>query len=102
MPKINLVTIVGHNTTMLPHMINHYKNIVDEIHVVVYRQSEDDGILDEITKLGLVPIKVVTEPKFNWEKVTQLYNEIKHLSIIIELDILLNLLSNLVIMNNLF
>ena len=77
MPKINLVTIVGHNTTMLPHMINHYKNIVDEIHVVVYRQSEDDGILDEITKLGITPIKVVTEPKFNWEKVTELYNEIK-------------------------
>jgi len=77
MSKINLVTVVGHNTTMLPHMIQHYKNIVDEIHVVVYRQSDNDGILDEIEKLGITPIKIVTEPKFNWERVTELYNEIK-------------------------
>jgi hypothetical protein len=77
MSKVNLVTIVGHNTTMLPHMINHYKDIVDEIHVVVYRQNSNDGILDEVKKLGIIPVKVVTEPKFNWERVTELYNEIK-------------------------
>ena len=58
-------------------MINHYKNIVDEIYVVVYRQHELDGILEEVLNLGITPYKVVTEPKFNWEKVTQLYNEVK-------------------------
>ena len=77
MQKVNLVTVVGHNTTMLPHMLEHYKNIVDEIYVVVYRQHENDGILDEIKSLGITPHKIVTEPKFNWERVTQLYNEIK-------------------------
>lgn len=77
MQKINLVTVVGHNITMLPHMLEHYKNIVDEIYVVVYRQHENDGILDEIKSLGITPHKVVTEEKFNWERVTQLYNEIK-------------------------
>ena len=77
MQKINLVTVVGHNITMLPHMLEHYKNIVDEIYVVVYRQHENDGILDEIKSLGITPYKVVTEEKFNWERVTQLYNEIK-------------------------
>ena len=77
MQKINLVTVVGHNTTLLPHMLKHYKDIVDEIYVVVYRQSEDDGILDEICELGIKPYKVVTEPKFNWERVTELYNEVK-------------------------
>ena len=40
---INLVTVVGHNITMLPHMIKHYQDIVDEIYVVVYRQHENDG-----------------------------------------------------------
>ena len=49
-------------------MINHYKNIVDEIYVVVYRQHELDGILEEVVNLGIKPYKVVTEPKFNWEK----------------------------------
>ena len=77
MQKINLVTVVGHNITMLPHMLEHYKNIVDEIYVVVYRQHENDGILDEIKSLGITPYKVVTEEKFNWERVTQLYNEVK-------------------------
>ena len=74
---INLVTVVGHNITMLPHMLNYYKDIVDKIYVVVYRQHEDDGILEEIKKLGITPYKVVTEPKFNWGKVTELYNEVK-------------------------
>jgi len=77
MQKINLVTVVGHNTTILPHMLNYYKDIVNDIFVVVYRQSEDDGILEEINNLGIKPYKVVTEPKFNWERVTQLYNEVK-------------------------
>ena len=57
MQKVNLVTVVGHNTTMLPHMLEHYKNIVDEIYVVVYRQHENDGILDEIKSLGITHIK---------------------------------------------
>ena len=78
MQKINLVTVVGHNTTLLPHMLKHYESIVDEIFVVVYRQSEDDGILEEVKKLGIEPCMVVTEPKFNWEKVTELYNKIKN------------------------
>ena len=30
---------------------------------------EDDGIVDKIKKLGITPYKIVTEPKFNWEKV---------------------------------
>ena len=77
MQKINLVTVVGHNTTLLPHMINHYKDIVDDIYVVVYRQHESDGIIEEVKNLGIEPYKVVTEPKFNWEKVTELYNEVK-------------------------
>ena len=73
----NLVTVVGHNTTILPHMLKHYEDKVDKTYVVVYRQHEDDGILEEIEELGIKPYKVVTEPKFNWEKVTELYNEVK-------------------------
>ena len=52
MQSLNLVTVVGHNITMLPHMLDYYKDIVDNIFVVVYRQNEDDGILDEIEKLA--------------------------------------------------
>ena len=73
----NLVTVVGRNTHILPHMLKHYEDKVENSYVVVYRQSEDDKILEEIEELGIVPHKVVTEPKFNWERVTDLYNQIK-------------------------
>ena len=79
MQDLNLVTVVGHNITMLPHMLKYYQQFVDKknIFIVVYRQNENDGILQEIENLGLTPYKVVTEPKFHWEKVTELYNEVK-------------------------
>ena len=77
MQKINLVTVVGHNTHILPHMLKHYEDIVHEVFVVVYRQHALDGILEEVTNLGIKPYKVVTEPKFDWERVTELYNEVK-------------------------
>ncbi len=73
----NLVTVVGHNTTILPHMLKHYEDKVEKMYVVVYRQHNNDGILEEIEELGIRPYKVVTEPKFNWNKVTDLYNEVK-------------------------
>lgn len=75
--KLNLVTVVGNNITMLPHMIKHYQNMVDEIYVVVYRQDENDTILSDIEELGIKPYKVVVEQKYNWERVTELYNEVK-------------------------
>lgn len=77
MQNLNLLTVVGHNITMLPHMINHYKDMVDDIYVVVYRQHEQDGIEDQIRELGIDPYLVVTEPKFHWERVTELYNQVK-------------------------
>ncbi len=58
-------------------MLDHYKNIVDETYIIVYRQSEDDRILNDILELGITPYMVVTEPKFNWERVTELYNQVK-------------------------
>ena len=73
----NLVTVVGNNTHILPHMLKHYEDKVDKSYIVVYRQSDDDKILEEIEELGITPYKIVTEPKFNWEKVTDLYNEVK-------------------------
>ena len=73
----NLVTVVGENTHILPHMLKHYNNQIDKAYVAVYRQSEDDGILEEIEELGIKPFMVLTEPKYNWNRVTEIYNLIK-------------------------
>lgn len=51
--------------------------MVDNIYVVVYRQHELDGVLEEVINLGITPYKVVTDKKYNWERVTELYNEVK-------------------------
>ena len=79
--KIRLVTITGSRTNILPHMLQHYADIVDEIFVVVY-EWENFSTYDEVEKIvSLFPnAKIVrreTKEKFNWEYVTQLYNETK-------------------------
>ena len=78
---INLVTVCGHNTTMLKHMLNHYKDIADDIFVVVYLSSDKDKVLSEVKEitrdLNIDIHKKTFEEPFNWERVTELYNETK-------------------------
>jgi len=81
MKKTRLVTVTGSRTNTLWHMLNHYKNIVDEMYVVVY-EWEGTNILSEVGSIlenfpTAKVIKVERREKFNWEVVTQLYNEIK-------------------------
>ena len=80
---INLVTVCGHNTTMLRHMLQHYKDFVDEIFVVVYLSSDKDRVLSEVKEiikdLNIDIHRKTFEEPFNWERVTQLYNETKML-----------------------
>ena len=73
----NLVTVVGENTHILPHMLKHYENMVDKVYVCVYQQSKNDGILEEIEELGIEPFMIFTEPKYNWNRVTEIYNSVK-------------------------
>jgi hypothetical protein len=78
---IRLVTVTGSRTTTLKHMLNHYKDMVDEMHIVVY-DWEDKSNLSEVQTIvsefrNAKIVKTVIEEKYNWEKVTQLYNEVK-------------------------
>ncbi len=78
---IRLVTVTGSRTTTLKHMLNHYKDMVDEMHIVVYDWEEQSNLLEvqnivsEFRNAKIV--KVVVEELYNWEKVTKLYNEVK-------------------------
>ena len=78
---IRLVTVTGSRTTTLKHMLNHYKDMVDEMCVVVYdwkeqsNLSEVQNIVSQFRNAKIV--KTVIAEKYNWEKVTELYNEIK-------------------------
>ena len=51
--------------------------MVDDMYIVVYRQNDDDKILEEIEELGIKPYWVVTEAKYHWERVTDIYNTVK-------------------------
>ena len=44
---MNLVTVCGHNTTMLYHMLNHYHLHMDEIFVVLYAHHKKDPIIEQ-------------------------------------------------------
>ena len=58
-------------------MLKHYEDVVDKVYVAVYRQSNNDTILEEIEELGIEPFMVFTDNKYNWERVTEIYNSIK-------------------------
>jgi len=83
MKKVRLVTVTGSRTNTLWHMLNHYKHIVDEMYVVVYEWdgmstlSEVGDILRNFPTAKI--IRVEKKEKFNWEYVTQLYNETKQI-----------------------
>ena len=76
---MNLVTVCGHNTTMLYHMLRHYQPNVKNFFVNIYANYKDDPIIEEATsicrELGIEPHKVWIEEPFNWDKVTEIYNE---------------------------
>jgi len=83
MNKIRLVTVTGSRVETLWHMLNHYKDLVDEMYVVVY-EWEGSSTYNEVLKITkqfdkAKIIERVTKEKFNWEYVTQLYNETKML-----------------------
>jgi hypothetical protein len=62
-------------------MLRHYAHLVDEIHVVVYeweRFSTYDSVKEIVSKFSNAKIvRRETKEQFNWEYVTQLYNETK-------------------------
>ena len=76
-----LVTVTGSRTSTLKHMLNHYKDLVDEMYVVVYEwegKSLYESVNDIVLEFPTAKIvKRVYKEKFNWEYVTKLYNEIK-------------------------
>jgi hypothetical protein len=78
---IRLVTVTGSRTTTLKHMLNHYKDLVDEMCVVVYEWVGMDTF-DEVQNIvsQFSNAKITNRAfgdKYNWEFVTQLYNEEK-------------------------
>lgn len=81
MNKLRLVTVTGSRTNTLSHMLRHYAHLVDEIHIVVYEWngfSTYDSVQKIVSKFSNAKIvRRETKEQFNWEYVTQLYNEVK-------------------------
>ena len=76
---MNLVTVCGHNTTMLYHMLRHYENDVKDYFVIIYAHHKNDPVIEEGISIcedfGIKPHRVSIEEPFNWERVTEIYNE---------------------------
>jgi hypothetical protein len=79
---IRALTVIGHGPNLLSHYINHYKQYVDEINIVVYENEKHPTIYSEVLDIvngldNVKIVKVISERVFDWEKVTNLYNLIK-------------------------
>jgi hypothetical protein len=79
---IRLVTVIGHGINLLPHFLNHYQNYVDEIQIVCYNSDLHPKVSEDVrnitSKYGNVKVvKDVHHRNFDWQKVTDLYNDVK-------------------------
>ena len=81
---IRLVTVIGHGLELLPHFIQHYRNEVDEINIIVYSSEKFPNLEDDVNNIikSYPNVKIVHSENwriFDWEHVTELYNKIKML-----------------------
>ncbi|MBT4208585.1 hypothetical protein HOE22_09615 [Candidatus Woesearchaeota archaeon] len=80
---MNLVTVSGHHVNTIEHMLNHYKDKVNDIFIGVHRNSLSDEDYDRLVQItndiGCGIYKEYNFPLYNWPKVTDIYNEIKML-----------------------
>lgn len=79
-----LVTVTGHRTNTLKHQLNHYKNDVKDAFIVVYEhENSNKSTKDEVEQIakeeGFNIHTVRTHRPFDWEQVTNIYNEIKNI-----------------------
>lgn len=79
---IRLVCVLGHGHELLPHFIEHYSKMVDELNFVIYESEASPRILNRAKPIiqqydNCKIAKVVRDRVFDWEKVTILYNMIK-------------------------
>lgn len=79
---IRLVTVIGHGIELLPHFINHYQKYVNEIQIVCYNSKLHPNISSDVKAIisKYKNVKIVKELYhriFDWEMVTNLYNEVK-------------------------
>ncbi len=79
---IRLVTVIGHGTELLPHFIKHYQKYVNEIQIVCYNSELHPDITSKVNDIttnyeNVSVVKNIYHRIFDWEKVTNLYNEVK-------------------------
>ena len=80
--KPKLVTVTGHRTNTLRHQLNHYKDMVSEVFLIVYENADSpknikDEIADIAKDFGIEIHAVKTHRPFDWDEVTRLYNKTK-------------------------
>jgi len=79
---VRLLTVIGHGVDLIEHHIKHYNTYVDDIQYVIYQTDLYPTLLEDIEKIikpyeNVKIVKTIKERIFDWEKVTELYNEVK-------------------------
>lgn len=82
--KPKLVTVTGYRTNTLWHQLNHYKDMISDAFIVTYENEDSPknikGEVEYICKqFGITPHTIRSHRPFDWNYVTELYNETKML-----------------------
>jgi hypothetical protein len=78
--RVNLVTLCGQQVPTLRHMLRHYRDLVDDIFIIVHALGEHDPIRERVEAIaddfGCGVFKSVIADQFDPAFATQLYNEV--------------------------
>lgn len=77
--RVNLVTLCGQQVPTLSHMLQHYRDLVNDIYIIVHSLGEHDPIRERVQAIaddvGCGVYKSVIAEQFDPAFATQLYNE---------------------------
>lgn len=81
---IRLITVIGHGPKLLDSFITHYTSYVDKICIAVYESEVHPELSLQVSNIiskydNVEIVKIVRERKFDWGRVTEIYNEVKNL-----------------------
>lgn len=79
---LRLLSVIGHGIELLPHFIDHYSRMVDEIHLIVYESEIYPDLRREVrdrisSNKKVKIVESIYDRIFDWNKVTELYNKHK-------------------------
>lgn len=77
--KPNLVSVIGNQPKIIPHFIDHYKEIVNDFYFIVHKTEKFDDIIHQLNLYSITPYRIIDIKKNDWGKITSVMNDVKRI-----------------------